>query len=59
MIRDDRAVENGITFNYQRLMDHAYLLMDPEGKLRISYRDKVKSLVELLFENRARFHRCV
>ena len=55
-MRDDHALQIGITFKYKRYIDNA-TITDVSGRKRISIPDKLADNVQMLFEDRARLHK--
>jgi len=56
MLRDDKAMELGLTFKYDRFMSNVDLT-EVDGQLRMSIRDKEAQSVKNMFLDRARLHR--
>jgi len=56
MLRDNKAMDLGLTFKYDRFMSNIDLT-EVDGKLRMSIRDKEAQSVKSMFLDRARFHR--
>jgi len=56
MLRDDKAMELGLTFKYDRFMSNVDLTK-VDGQLRMSIRDKEAQSVKNMFLDRARLHR--
>ena len=56
LLRDDHALQIGITFKYKIYIDNA-TITDVSGRKRISIPDKLADNVQMLFEDRARLHK--
>ena len=55
MLRDDKAMNLGITFDYKKFILNSGL-MDVDGRTRMCVRDKEADNVQDMFKDRARLH---